>query len=209
MLSITKEQITQLPVRSYSGRAILINTMSDARAAMTYLNKQSIVGFDTETRPSFKKGQVHKVALLQLSTPDECFLFRLNHLGLFEELRKFLCNESIVKVGLSIKDDFHALNRLEPIEPAGFIELQSHVKNFEIADNSLQKIFAIIFNERISKTQRLTNWEADVLTEAQQAYAALDAWACLKIYNYLNEGLFDPKTCPYIAPEPEISSVEN
>ncbi|MDE5844807.1 MAG: 3'-5' exonuclease domain-containing protein 2 [Muribaculaceae bacterium] len=209
MLSITKDQIAQLPVRSYAGRAILINTMSDARAAMIYLNKQTIVGFDTETRPSFKKGQVHKVALLQLSTADECFLFRLNHLGLFDELKDFLSNESIIKVGLSIKDDFHALNRLGQIEPAGFIELQSHVKDFEIADNSLQKIFAIIFNERISKTQRLTNWEADVLTEAQQAYAALDAWACLKIYNYLKEGHFDPKTSQYIAPEPEISSSEN
>ena len=199
MLSITKEQIAQLPVITYNGRAILINSIGDARATIKYLNKQSIVGFDTETRPSFKKGQLHKVALMQLSTADECFLFRLNHLGLFDELKEFLSNESIIKVGLSIKDDFHSLNRLGPIEPAGFVELQSHVKNFEIADNSLQKIFAIIFNERISKTQRLTNWEAEVLTEAQQAYAALDAWACLKIYNYLNEGRFDPSKSPYIA----------
>ncbi|MDE6073005.1 MAG: 3'-5' exonuclease domain-containing protein 2 [Muribaculaceae bacterium] len=206
MLSITKEQIAQLPVISYTGRTIVINTMSDARAAMTYLNKQPIVGFDTETRPSFKKGQLHKVSLMQLSTDDECFLFRLNHLGLFDGMKEFLSNESIIKVGLSIKDDFHSLNRLSEIEPAGFIELQTHVKDFQIADNSLQKIFAIIFNERISKSQRLTNWEADILTDAQQAYAALDAWACLKIYNHLQSGLFDPESSPYIVPDPENDS---
>ncbi len=203
MFGITKEQLSQLPTVTFCGRPIMINTMADAKAAITYLNKQSIVGFDTETRPSFKKGQPHKVALLQLSTPDECFLIRLNLLGMFDSLRQFFENDNILKIGLSVKDDFHSLARLGDFNPAGFIELQTFVKDFGIADNSLQKIYAVIFGERISKSQRLTNWEAAELTPAQQAYAALDAWACLKIYNHLTAGLFDARKCPFVLPEVE------
>ncbi|MCM1297279.1 MAG: 3'-5' exonuclease domain-containing protein 2 [Muribaculaceae bacterium] len=201
MFGITKEQLSLLPTVTFPGRSILISTIADAKAAMVYLNKQSIVGFDTETRPSFRKGSVHKVALLQLSTADECFLIRLNQLGLFDSLKTFFENENILKIGLSIKDDFHSLMRLGEFQPGGFVELQSFVKQYDIADNSLQKIYAVIFNERISKSQRLTNWEADELTEAQQAYASLDAWACLKIYNHLINGRFDPAKCPFIVTE--------
>ena len=151
-----------------------------------------MVGFDTETRPAFKKGQKHKVALMQISTVDRCYLFRLNKIGMSEELKAFLENPDVLKIGLSVHDDFTVLRRSSELDPKGFVDLQDMVKNFEITDISLQKIYAIIFGERISKSQRLTNWEADSLSEAQQAYAALDAWACLKIYNYLNAGKFVP-----------------
>ena len=203
MLGITKEQISQLPTVTYPGKSILINTMADAKAAMAYLMRQKIVGFDTETRPSFRKGHPHKVALLQLSAGDECFLIRLNLLGLFESLKSFFENEEILKIGLSVKDDFHSLMRLGEFTPRGFVELQEFVKRYEIADNSLQKIYAVIFGERISKSQRLTNWEANELTDAQQAYASIDAWACLKIYNHLSAGSFNPAECRYVLPVTE------
>lgn len=201
MFGITKDKIAELATVQYPGRPILINNIVDARKAMAYLSKQSIVGFDTETRPSFVKGHPHKVALLQLATEEECFLIRLNLIGLFDTLIEFLENENILKIGLSVKDDFTSLHRLGEFKPGGFVELQNFVKKYDIADNSLQKIYAVIFGEKISKSQRLTNWEAADLTPSQQTYAALDAWACLRIYNYLSDGKFKAENCPYILEE--------
>lgn len=152
------------------------------------MNTHSIVGVDTETRPSFRKGTTHKVALLQISTHDTCFLFRLNRLGLPDFLEEFLQND-VLKVGLSLKDDFAMLRRRNTKDPrtGNWIELQDYVPRFGIEEKSLQKIYALLFGKKISKSQRLSNWEAEVLTEAQQAYAATDAWACVEIYNYLDD----------------------
>ena len=163
----------------------MVQTPAAAVKAMRYLMDQPVVGFDTETRPNFRKGDNHKVALMQLSTPDICFLIRLNRLGIFPELKEFLESPKVTKIGLSTKDDFHMLNSLAPIEPRGFIELQSLVKDYGIGEASLTKVYALLFGKRISKGQRLTNWEAVELTPAQQHYAALDAYACLRIYNQL------------------------
>lgn len=183
--TIDKETMSKLPAEVFTGRIEIVQTPAAAAKAMRFLMDQPIVGFDTETRPSFRKGDNHKVALMQLSTDNICFLIRLNRLGIFPELKAFLEDENILKIGLSTKDDFHVLNRLEPVEPKGFIELQAMVKEHGIGDASLTKIYALLFDKRISKAQRLTNWEAVELTQAQQRYAALDAWACLKIYNEL------------------------
>jgi len=183
--SISKEQIAELPVASFPGRIIVINTERDAEKAISYLAKQSILGFDTETRPTFTKGQHRKIALIQLSTEDTCFLFRLNYINIPLGLNAIITDQQIKKVGLSIKDDFSAIRKRMQIEPKNFIELQTFVKKFGIEDNSLQRIYAILFGEKISKGQRLTNWEAEILSGAQQKYAALDAWACLRIYNKL------------------------
>jgi ribonuclease D len=146
------------------------------------------VGVDTETRPSFKRGQMHKVALLQVSTLDTCFLFRLNRIGMPEALQDFLVSDTL-KVGLSLKDDFMMLRRRKDMHPdaGNWIELQDYVPRFGIVDKSLQRIYANLFGEKISKNQRLSNWEAETLTEAQQLYAATDAWACVQIYNCLQE----------------------
>ena len=182
----------------FSGRSIVIDNAADARQATAYLSKQPLIGFDTETRPVFRKGESHKVALVQMSTQDECFLFRTNKMGLTEHLIKLLENPDVKKIGLSTKDDIHVLNQLAPCKPSGFIELQQYVKQFDIADMSLQRIYAIIFGEHISKGQRLTNWEAPTLTSHQIAYASLDAWACLRIYLTLSSGEFDPSASPYI-----------
>lgn len=198
MLGISKEIIHALPEVHYPGRVILIDSAAKAKDAVTYLKKQRQIGFDTETRPSFQKNHRYKVSLVQLSTPGECFLFRLKKIGGLEGLMSIFEDPEIQKIGLSLKDDFHSLAKLCQFTPAGFVELQTFVKEFEIADNSLQKIFALIFNKRISKNQRLTNWEAPELTLSQQNYAAIDAWACVEIYNHLQAGKFHPEQCPYI-----------
>lgn len=203
MLGISKEAIAELPQAMFGGRIIVINSPLDCRKAIRYLLTQPIVGFDTETRPSFHKGTPHKVALLQLSTADECFLIRLNHTGLTPEIKEFMESDKVLKVGLSIKDDLHSLSALGTFKPDNVLELQTYVKAYDIADNSLQKVYAIIFNERISKGQRLTNWEAENLTEAQQGYAALDAYACHRIYTHLRSGGFDPDKSPYRIEEPQ------
>ena len=205
MISISKEQVSSLPVMEYDGRTIVINNPKDADKAIKYLLSQPIVGFDTETRPSFKKGQSHKVCLMQIATNAECFLFRLNKTGFTESIRKFLECENVVKVGLSLNDDLRALHKLENFTPGSFIDLQSFVKKYDISDNSLQKIYAILFDKRISKGQRLTNWEADTLTPPQQAYASLDAKACLDIYNLLTTEGFNSESSPYMVKEEQAN----
>ncbi len=159
--------------------------MDDVADAVDYLKQFDTIGFDTETKPVFKKNVSHKVALMQLSTMDKCFLFRLNQIHYPDELDDLICSNDVVKIGLSLRDDFAALRKRSNCRPLNFIDLQTIVHDYGIKDLSLQKIYAILFNKKISKNQRLSNWEAKVLKDSQQMYAAIDAWACLKIYNYL------------------------
>ena len=177
-----------MPKVLFPGRIFVVYTESDAEKAVAYLKDQRIVGVDTETRPSFKRGTTHKVALLQISTQDTCFLFRLNRIGMPDSLQEFLMSDTL-KIGLSLKDDFNSLRKRQDMHPdrGNWIELQEHVGKFGIEDRSLQKIYANLFGEKISKNQRLSNWEADVLSEGQKLYAATDAWACVEIYNCLSE----------------------
>lgn len=184
--SISKEEMSLLPLEEFPGRVIVVDTEKEAIKAVSYLSTFTDVGFDTETRPNFRKGQSNKISLMQISTEDTCFLFRLNYIGIPEPLEGFLCNASIQKIGLSLRDDFHAIHKRSELEPKGFLDLQNYVGKFGIKDASLQKIYAIIFNKKISKGQRLSNWEADILSDGQKKYASLDAWACLKIYKQLN-----------------------
>jgi len=186
--SITKEEISELPVEMFSGQIIVIDKIEAIKDALSDLSTFQYVGFDTETRPNFSKKQHHKVSLIQLSTNDVCYLFRLNKLGgIPTPLIDFFKDKNITKIGLSLLDDFHAIRKLTDFEPANFVDLQKFVPVFGIEDASLQKIYAILFGKKISKKSRLTNWETDELTEAQQRYAALDAWACLRIYQHLNQ----------------------
>ena len=177
-----------MPKVLFPGRIFVVYTESDAEKAVAYLKDQRIVGVDTETRPSFKRGTTHKVALLQISTQDTCFLFRLNRIGMPDSLQEFLMSDTL-KIGLSLKDDFNSLRKRQDMHPdrGNWIELQEYVGKFGIEDRSLQKIYANPFGEKISKNQRLSNWEADVLSEGQKLYAATDAWACVEIYNCLSE----------------------
>ena len=177
-----------MPKVLFPGRIFVVYTESDAEKAVAYLKDQRIVGVDTETRPSFKRGTTPKVALLQISTQDTCFLFRLNRIGMPDSLQEFLMSDTL-KIGLSLKDDFNSLRKRQDMHPdrGNWIELQEYVGKFGIEDRSLQKIYANLFGEKISKNQRLSNWEADVLSEGQKLYAATDAWACVEIYNCLSE----------------------
>lgn len=177
-----KKLIADLPVVAFQGRIITIITQGEAARAVDYLLTMPILGFDTETRPSFKRGSQYKVALLQVSTPDTCFLFRLNRIGLTPAIVKLLEDRTVPKIGLSWHDDINSLRRLGHFEPGWFIDIQHHVGELGLQDMSLQKLYANIFGQKISKRQQLSNWEADVLTDKQKLYAATDAWACIRIF---------------------------
>lgn len=197
-ISITKQQLSKLPPAHFDGKICVVQTEEEVNDAIARLRESDIIGFDTETRPSFKKGCSNSVSLIQLSTRNTCFLFRINKTGLTQPIIDLIEDPSILKIGLSTRDDFHNLNKLAHLEPKGFVDLQTYVKQFNIADNSLSRIFGIVFGQRISKGQRLTNWEADELTPSQQSYAALDALACIKLYDYLSSGKFNPEESPYL-----------
>lgn len=183
--TISKEELSKFPIERFNGQIVIVQTEDEAEKAVTYLEKQKIIGFDTETRPAFHKGISHQIALMQLSTDDICFLFRLNLIGFPDCLIQILVNPAIKKVGLSLKDDFLAIRKRRAIVPTNFVDLQFFVKDYGIEDNGLQRIYGILFEKRISKGQRLSNWEASELSDAQRMYAAIDAWACLKIFNDL------------------------
>ena len=180
-----KSDIVALPRAVFDGRIFVINTEAEAEKAVAYLLGQNILGVDTETRPSFKKGQRHNVALLQVSTHDTCFLFRLNLIGMPPAIIRLLEDINVPKIGLSLHDDILSLHKRADFTPGNFIDLQQHVGELGVKDLSLQKLYANFFHQKISKTVRLSNWETDVLSDSQKTYAATDAWACIKIYEEL------------------------
>ncbi|MBR1594414.1 MAG: 3'-5' exonuclease domain-containing protein 2 [Alloprevotella sp.] len=181
-----KSIIPDLPRFLFPGKIVVVQGLHEARRAVLALRRAPLIGIDTETRPAFRKGVVNKVALLQASTEEVCFLFRLCHIGLPEELASLLDDESVLKVGLSLKDDFHLLSaRDSHLQPKGFVDLQPYAHEMGIEDMSLQKLFANVFGQRISKAQQLSNWEADVLDDKQKLYAATDAYACILLYKEL------------------------
>lgn len=180
-----KSKITTLPRAVFEGRIHVIITRAQAEKAVKYLLQQPVLGFDTETRPSFSKGSSHRVALLQVATYDTCFLFRLNIIGLTPAIITLLEDTTITKIGLSWHDDINGLHRLGPFKTGTFIDVQDHVRYIGVEDLSLQKLYANLFGRQISKAQRLTNWERDVLTDKQKVYAATDAWACIQLYEEL------------------------
>ncbi len=184
--TISKEEVANLPLANFDGTIHVIQALEEAEKAIAFLKTQAVIGFDTETKPSFTKGIINEVSLIQFSTDSTCFLFRINRIGIPQSLSDLLKDTTVKKIGLSLKDDFHALNRMGKIQQANFIDLQDYVKKFKIEENSLAKIYAILFEKKISKSQRLSNWEAEFLTEKQKKYAALDAWATREIYVKLN-----------------------
>lgn len=184
-IAIDKAIINTLPIESFQGEIHVVDTVEEAQQALSELCQHNILGIDTETRPSFRKGHTNKVSLIQISTHTDCYLFRINKIGLIDGLRELLTNEKVLKVGISLRDDFSVLHRVDDFEPHNFLDLQSVIRDYGISDMSLQKIYAIIFGKKISKAQRLSNWEAAELSVPQQYYAALDAWACLHIYDAL------------------------
>lgn len=180
-----KNSIRDLPVVSFEGRIIVIITPGEAERAVDYLLSHRLLGVDTETRPSFRKGCSYRVALLQASTADTCFLFRLNRIGMTPAIIRFLEDRKVLKVGLSWHDDILSLQKRAKFTPGKFFDIQRHVCEIGVEDMSLQKLYANFFHRRISKAQQLSNWEAPVLSDKQKLYAATDAWACIMLYKEL------------------------
>ena len=180
-----KALISSLPTVTFEGKIIVVLSESEAEKAVDFLLSCPVLGVDTETRPSFKRGWQYKVALLQVATEDICFLFRLNYLGLSPSVRRLLEDTTTPKIGLSWHDDLNGLHRLGDFRPGYFIDLQHHVKEIGIEDLSLQKLYANMLGKKISKRQQLSNWELDVLDDKQKRYAATDAWACIQLYKEL------------------------
>jgi len=187
--SISQEDLNLLPVKEFEGNIVVIDNILDISKAVKFLKSKPVLGFDTETRPAFKKGVVYPVSLLQLSTENEVFLFRLNKSGFPHELATILSDKNIVKAGVAITDDIKLLQKRQPFKPASFVELQTYVKKFGITDASLQKLTAIVLGFKISKAQRISNWDNEELTPAQIRYAATDAWTGINIYKKLSESI--------------------
>lgn len=181
-----KALIPSLPRFTYNGKIVVIQSESEAERAVSVLRQSTILGIDTETRPVFHRGETRPVALLQIANEELCFLFRINEIGFLPCLSSLLADPNVFKVGLSLKDDFHMLRlRNAHFVPANYIDLQNYAKQMGIEDMSLQKLYANVFHKRISKGARLTNWEADVLSESQKVYAATDAVTCIQLYKEL------------------------
>lgn len=183
--SISKDDLRLLPTGQFSGTIHLIDNVGQVKEACERLKSEPLLGFDTETKPSFKKGSNNRVSLLQLSTDIDAYLFRLNKTGLPDVLTDILEDPEIIKVGIAIRDDIRLLKQLHYFTAHGFVELQDYVKKFGIENSGLSKLAGIILNFRVSKSQQLTNWENEELTEPQQLYGATDAWAAYEIFKAL------------------------
>lgn len=193
--TIDNDTVAALPAARFDGRIVIVDSEAGVEAACRHLEQCAIIGFDTETRPSFRVGVSYKVALLQLSTPDTCYLFRLNRIRLDNRILKILGSRRILKVGADVGGDIRSLHELRDFRADGFVDLQTEAVRWGIEEKSLRKLSAIVLGKRVSKAQRLSNWEAAQLTEQQVAYAATDAWVCLEILSALEAV---PKSHPEI-----------
>ncbi len=183
--TISHEEISTLPLKSFSGKIVLVQEYSRLHYVFDEIKEHNVIGFDTETRPSFRKGEINKVALMQVALPEKVFLFRLNQTGIHQPIIDFLESEQIQKAGVGIRDDLHALRKLTHFTPAGFTELASMARQSGLEVESVKKLTALLLGFRISKGAQTSNWEATTLTKKQIEYAATDAWVCLEIYKKL------------------------
>jgi len=183
--SITSEAVNLLPTGSFPGEIVVVDRSELIADACAYLSECDVIGFDTETRPSFTKGVMNKVSLLQLSSGERAFLFRLNKIPLAKPILQVLETDSILKIGADVAGDLRSLRQIRHFRDGGFVDLQSIAPEWGIEDKSLRKLSAIVLRQRVSKAQRLSNWEAATLTDKQKLYAATDAWVCTAIYDKL------------------------
>ena len=184
---ISKEEVNELPLRGYQGPIVVVDTYKGLQQAIRNLSRFEIIGFDTETKPAFRKGVYHKVALLQLATEEQVYLVRLNKLGFPKILCDLFSNPSILKVGVSIRDDLIELKKLAKFHSQGVVELNEVAKELEVVREGARNLTATFLGFRISKSQQTSNWEKDELTTKQKVYAATDAWICFRIYQKLTQ----------------------
>jgi ribonuclease D len=186
---ISKEEVDALDLIQFEGPIEVIETPEAFEAAVRDISSQALLGFDTETRPSFKKGKLYPTSLIQFATLEQAWIIRVSRMGYPGALLKILSDEVPMKIGLGLQDDIRRLRADFQFEPMGFLDLQNYVPAFKIDEKGLKKISGIVLKRRISKSQQVSNWDADVLSEAQMRYAATDAWICLKIYKSLRESI--------------------
>ncbi len=184
-VNITPDEVNSLPLRTFNGRTHVISNPDQLVKVVKEVESHEIIGFDTETRPSFKKGQIYQVSLLQLAIPRKVFLIRLNHTGITEELVGLFSNAQIIKAGVGIRDDLKALQKLHPFEPAGYCDLARLAKEAGLQVESVKKLTALLLGFRISKSAQTSNWEVQTFTQKQIEYAATDAWVCLELFHRL------------------------
>jgi len=185
--TISKEEIRELPLIVFEGNIHIIDTLEEINEAIARLNKETLLGFDTETRPVFRKGIKHKIALVQLSTDTDAYLFRIHKIGLPQGLISIFENPEILKIGADNNIDIRGLKHITPFNSKGFKDIQTIAKANAIENLSLRKLTAIVLKKRLSKRQQLSNWENDELSQGQLHYAATDAYVCIKIYNALTQ----------------------
>lgn len=183
--SITKDKINELPLFKFEGKTIIAATDKQIDKAIFEIEEHKVVGFDTESRPAFRKGQFNHVALIQIAIPERVYLLRIHQVGITNVLRNFLSNHEIIKVGIALDDDIIALNKRRRFHAMGFEDLNQIAPTLGIENIGARNLSALILNSRISKNQQVSNWENPVLTTPQVKYAATDAWICLEIYNKL------------------------
>jgi ribonuclease D len=186
-INISPEEINNLPLKTFEGKTVVVSDATQLPKAIKEIEKYDVVGFDTETRPSFKRGQVYQVALLQLAVPKKAFLIRINHTGIPDDIKRLFENENIIKAGVGIRDDIKALQKLKPFEPGGFHDLSLLAKQAGLQVESVKKLTALLLGFRISKSAQTSNWEAITFTQKQIEYAATDAWVCLELYQKLKQ----------------------
>lgn len=183
--TISNQEVNSLELGRYEGEIVMVDKPEMLPEVFKKIRREKVVGFDTETKPAFKKGQVHDVSLIQIATEDVAYVIRVNKTGITNDIANFLSSKEITKVGVALRDDLKDLQRLRDFTPEGFVELNQLVKPIGIESNGLRKLTAIILGFRISKSAQTSNWEIETLTEKQINYAATDAWVCIKMYNSL------------------------
>lgn len=186
---ISKEEVAELDLIEFGGPIHLIDSLEDFENAIDEISTYPLLGFDTETKPSFKKGKIYPTSLIQLATRDQSWIIRVNRIGYPKKLLELLSSEDLLKIGSGLNDDIRRLRADYHFEPAGFLDLQHYVEAFQIEVKGLKKMSSIVLGRRISKSQQVSNWDADLLTKAQLRYAATDAWICLEIYNALRDSI--------------------
>ncbi|RLD23005.1 MAG: 3'-5' exonuclease domain-containing protein 2 [Bacteroidetes bacterium] len=184
---VSPEEVNNLPLTYYEGKIVLIQDRDKINEAVKEISEHKVLGFDTETRPTFTKGEFHHISLIQLAIPDKVFLFRINHSGFEKSLVDLMANENILKVGVGLRDDIIGLQKLHDFNQGGFKELHDYVIDLGVRNTGLRKLAAILLKIRISKGQQTSNWENPKLSYNQLRYAATDAWVCLEMYNLLDK----------------------
>lgn len=184
---ITKEQVNELPLQRYEGKIVVVSNAEQLTSALEELKKAKVIGFDTESKPTFHKGQYNPVAMIQMAIPDKVFLIRIHLTGFTKGLQELFENKEVVKAGISIRDDMKDLQRLAPFSPENVVDLNDLAAAIGVINIGVRSLSGIFLGIRISKGQQTSNWEKETLSEGQMAYAATDAWVCLEIYQTLDE----------------------